>query len=116
MFGITPIKPHMSIRIPKQGWHESRTINKERRTASRCVITYRGMYIHFEICCVWLIDRFKWMLTSETLGIHSNLIAEAGKIKKEEVKLRALLLVKEHINNRLREAEELLEEQKVLCS
>lgn len=104
----------MSIRIPKRGWHESRTVNKERRTASRYVITYRGMYINFEICCVWLIDRFKWMLTSETLGIHSNLISDAGKISKEEVKRKALLIVQGHISNRLKEAEELLEEQKVL--
>lgn len=104
----------MSKRIPKRGWHESRSVNKERRTASKYVITYLGMYVNFEISCVWLIDRFKWILNSETLGIHSNLISEAGKVSKEEVKERALLILQEHISNRLKEVQDLLGEQKVV--
>lgn len=91
-------------------WHESRHVNKERKTASRYVITFKGMHVSFEICCVWLIDRFKWMLSSEQLGIHANLLGSATEITKEECKIAALKIIRQNIINRLEELDMQLED------
>ncbi len=93
-------------------WHESRHVNKERKTASRCIITFKGMHVSFEICCVWLIDRFKWMLSSEQLGIHANLLGAAGDISKEECKRKALKIIRQNLMNRVHEVD--LELQDIL--
>ena len=91
-------------------WQESKTVNKERKTASRYVITYKGMHVSFEICCVWLIDRFKWLLSSEQLGIHANLLGEAGKMNKEQSKKAALRVVRKNLQDRLNEVDGLMED------
>lgn len=90
-------------------WHESRHVNKEKITSSRYVMTYSGMHIRFEVCCVWLVDRFKWMLSSEQLGIHANLLGLAEKMKSEEAKVAALMVIKNILESRLKEVEMELE-------
>ncbi len=105
-----PARGTMRSKLPNLGWHESRSVNKERRTASRCIITYRGMNLSFEISCVWLIDRFKWILQSEALGIYSNLIGDAGKITKDQAKRQGVEMIKACLMKRVNEADALLED------
>ena len=91
-------------------WQESRYVNKEKKTASRYVITFSGMYIRFEISCVWLIDRFKWMLNSDQLGIHANLLGYPEKMTKEQAKDAALKLIHQNLSEKLMEVELQMEE------
>ena len=73
-------------------------------------MTYLGMNIKFEICCVWLSGKFKWMLNSTSMGIHANFICDGGKISTEQVKQKALLMIRQILLDRLEEVDLQLEE------
>lgn len=65
-------------------------------------MTFIGMNVKFEVCCVSLQGGFKWMLNSVSLGIHVNFICKAGN---DEVKHKALKIVKQVLNERMKEVD-----------
>lgn len=91
-------------------WTENRYVNKESRISSRYIITFSGMHIRFEICCVWLVGKFKWMLNSEQLGIHANLLGYPEAMSSEQAKKAALELIRNKLIDNLQEVELQLED------
>lgn len=86
-------------------WSESRYVDPKKKTSSKYIMTFLGMNIKFEVCCVWLQGGFKWMLNSVSLGIHANFICKAGDVTIEEVKLKALEIIKQVLSDRLKEVD-----------
>ena len=96
----------MKWRLNKSiGWQESKKVNKKDMYKSYYTISFSGMHVSFEICCVYLRGEWKWMLNCEKFGVHANYLGKAEEISKEQVRYKSLRIVKGIISDHLQEVE-----------
>ena len=87
------------------GWQESKRVNREDKYKSSYTITFSGMHVSFEICCVHLNGQWKWMMNCEKFGVHANYLGGVEEVSKEDVRVKALEIINGIIKNHLQEVE-----------